>query len=115
MNKTMILIALVIAVSPLVSSVTGSETRPTDRATPQAESPVGGYVRQALAKLDAGDAGRRTAVNVAWSDRDAEHKVTQFLGSHSAHSQAIRSLQQCRNCHGGTPVEWLGEAGLERL
>lgn len=105
MKRTTLLIALVTGLAPVlaIAAEGGSGGGGGGTAAPAAE---------AAGALD--NALQRQAM-IAWvlNEDDAQKKALNFLGAHQAHEQAIRSLHQCQNCHGG--VTWDTLVGTSAL
>ena len=105
MNKTAMVVLLAITISPMLSWPVGTVAQAPDQAaSPAAENNAA--AASAFLQAVSASVGRRTDVNVAWSDADAQRKAAQFLGAHHAHRSAIQSLQQCHSCHGGMGTGW---------
>lgn len=83
MNKTQLLLVVMLIAAPLVWGA--GELKSAE--APNAEALLG----------DAAEA--RAAVSIAWSALDAQKKAVSFLNSHQAHRRAIVALNQCQSCH----------------
>ena len=85
-----LIIVLVVAVMPVWSS---------------ADQP-GAYWRAQPTGQPAGQAPQPRTV-IAWTDAHAKQMTARFLDAHQAHRDAVASLQQCQNCHGGPSESWV--------
>lgn len=63
----------------------------------------------------ANTAPQATGLNLSFGHSDAQQAVINFLGSHQAHRDAIRSLNQCRNCHQTTALDALNHVAAADL
>lgn len=74
-------------------------------AKPAASAKDQAHVEQATDRL----------IGVVWNDADAKQQTARFLNAHQAHRDAVASLQQCQNCHGGSPEGWLRHVDIAAL